>query len=112
MINQNTQDPSYSYSINVTWLNEASTHSVHTVDPSGSTDYKYALNHIHTHTHTHTYTLMGRHVPSNNFFYLKLCIQSCADMQQGSQPLEDKDSVHKSLVFLMKGEPVTEGGRE
>ena len=55
---------------------------------------------------------MGRHVPSNNFFYLKLCIQSCADMQQGSQPLEDKDSVHKSLVFLMKGEPVTEGGRE
>lgn len=46
---------------------------------------------------------MGRHVPSNNFFYLKLCIQSCADMQQGSQSLEDKDSVHKSLVFLMKG---------
>ena len=50
---------------------------MHTVDPSGSTDYKYALK------HTHTYTLMGRHVPSNNFFYLKLCIQSCAGHATG-----------------------------
>ena len=55
VINQNTQDSSYSYSINVTWLNESRTHSVHTVDPSGSTDYKYALKHTHTHTHIHTH---------------------------------------------------------